>query len=97
MSRKVELHPAADRDVDRLAEFLIPMSERAARARSKQIREKLRSLGEAPFKGRQGPTPDLRELVMRFGRSSYVARYRITDDAIIILRIWHGLEDRPKT
>ena len=85
----------ADRDVDRLAAFLIPMNERAGRARSKQIREKVRSLGAAPFKGRQGPRPDLRELVMRFGRSSYVARYQVTDEAVIVLRIWHGLEDRP--
>ncbi|MDX2277270.1 MAG: type II toxin-antitoxin system RelE/ParE family toxin [Hyphomonadaceae bacterium] len=96
MRRRVELRPAADRDLNRLAAFLIPMSDRAARTRSKQIREKLRALSEAPFKGRGGPAPDLRELVMRFGKSSYVARYQITDDAIIILSIWHGLEDRPK-
>lgn len=38
----------------------------------------------------------MRELVMRFGASTYLARYHVTDDAIIILRIWHGLEDRPE-
>jgi toxin ParE1/3/4 len=97
VTRKVELHAAADRDLDRLAAFLVPMSERAARARSKQIREKLRSLAETPFIGRQGPDPNMRELVMRFGKSTYVARYRVTDDAIVVLRIWHGLEDRPSS
>jgi len=96
VKRKVELRAAADRDLDRLVAFLIPMSDRAARARSKRIREKLRSLAESPFKGRLGPEPNMRELVMRFGSSTYLARYRVTDDAIIILRIWHGLEDRPK-
>lgn len=95
MKRRVELRPAADRDLDRLAAFLIPMSDRAARARSKRIREKLRSLADAPFKGREGPEPNMRELVMRFGSSTYLARYLVTDDAIIILRIWHGLEQRP--
>jgi hypothetical protein len=39
--------PAADRDLDRLVAFLVPMSDRAARARSKRIREKLRSLAQA--------------------------------------------------
>lgn len=94
MKRRVELHAAADRDLDRLAAFLVPMSERAARTRSRKIREKLRALADAPFVGRQGPEPSMRELVMRFGKSTYVARYRVTDEAIIILRIWHGLEDR---
>ncbi len=95
MSRKVELRPAADHDLDRLVAFLIAMSNRAARTRSKQIREKLRSLANAPFKGRQGPEPSMRELVIRFGKTTYVARYRVTDEAVIVLRIWHGLEDRP--
>ena len=95
MSRKVELRPAADRDLDRLVAFLVPMSERAARTRSRRIREKLRGLGRAPFKGRQGPEPEMREFVIRFSKTSYVARYRVTDEAVIILRIWHGLEDRP--
>ena len=35
-------------------------------------------------------------VVMRFGSSTYLARYHVTDEAITILRIWHGLEDRPK-
>jgi plasmid stabilization system protein ParE len=94
VKRKVELRAAADRDLDRLVAFLVPMSDRAARARSKRIREKLRSLADAPFKGRPGPEPNMRELVMRFGSSTYLARYRVTDDAIIILRIWHGKEER---
>ena len=96
MTRKVELHAAADRDLDRLAEFLLQMTGRAARDRSRKIRERLRALAETPFIGRHGPEPSMRELVMRFGKSAYVARYRVTDDAITVLRIWHGLEDRPK-
>jgi plasmid stabilization system protein ParE len=95
MKRRVELHPAADRDLERFVAFLSPLSERAARNRSKKIREKLRLLAEMPFSGREGPEPNMREFVIRIGKSSYVVRYRVTDDAVIITRIWHGKENRP--
>ncbi len=96
MTRKVELRPAAERDLNRLAAFVAAMDERAGNKRERMLREALRRLGERPFIGRPGPRPDLRERVLKFGRSSYLIRYRVTDDAVIIIRIWHGKEDRPR-
>jgi plasmid stabilization system protein ParE len=54
------------------------------------------SLGQQPFKGHEGPAPELRELAMRFGKSGYIVRYQVTEKAVIVLRIWHGREDRPR-
>jgi len=40
--------------------------------------------------------PDLayRELIVPFGARAYEARYRLIDDRVVIVRVWHGLEDR---
>jgi toxin ParE1/3/4 len=96
MSRRVELRPAAERDLDRLVAFVAQDNLKAAKRRSRRLREALRSLAIAPLKGRISDTADERELVIRQGKASYVARYRVTDDAAIITRIWHGLENRPR-
>ncbi len=41
MSRRVELRPAAERDLDRLARFVANMDERAGVKRARELREKL--------------------------------------------------------
>ena len=35
-------------------------------------------------------------LYLKFARSTYVVRYRVTQEAVIITRIWHGRENRPR-
>jgi plasmid stabilization system protein ParE len=35
-----------------------------------------------------------RETYAKFGRSRYVFRYRILENEVVILRIWHGREAR---
>ena len=39
---------------------------------------------------------NVRELIVRFGQSSYVVRYayRQQDDEVVVLRIWHSREAR---
>jgi plasmid stabilization system protein ParE len=34
--------------------------------------------------------PGFLELFVRFGRSAYVVRCQVTDDAVTIIRVWHG-------
>lgn len=94
MTLRVELRPAAIRDLDRLVSFLAKLDERAADRRERWLRESLRALGRHPFKGRPGKRPELREFTLRYRKSSYLVRYAVTDDAVLILRIWHGKEDR---
>jgi len=40
---------------------------------------------------------DRREFFVSFGRRGYVVRYRIDEDMLLILRIWHSLEAREVT
>ena len=49
-----------------------------------------------PDRGRASGIPGIRELIVPFGRSAYVVRYfrSARFDAVTILRIWHGREDR---
>jgi plasmid stabilization system protein ParE len=96
VTRRVELRPAARRDLDRLVSFLAALDERAADRRQKWLRESLRALGRHPFKGRPGKRADLRAFTLKHGKSSYHVRYKVTDDAIIIVRIWNDKEDRPR-
>lgn len=36
----------------------------------------------------------IRNAFIRFGRSGYVARYKVEADTVLLTRIWHGKEDR---
>lgn len=67
----------------------------AARAAS-VIKTSLQSLAKAPEAYRPVPDrPHERELIIGFGSSGYVARYRYKRGGdILILRIWHQLEQR---
>jgi plasmid stabilization system protein ParE len=96
MTRRIELRPAAERDLDRLVAFMLELDERAADKRERGLRAALRRLGERPFLGRPGKGHNMRERVIKFGKSSYLIRYRVTDEAVVITRIWHGKEDRPR-
>jgi toxin ParE1/3/4 len=46
-----------------------------------------------PHRGRIGRIPDTRELV--FAPLPYIAVYRVTDEAIEVLRIYHSAQDWP--
>ena len=55
----------------------------------------LRELRRFPRRGR--PLPDgNRELIIRFGRSGYIAQYLYLSEQnkVVVLRIWHSRENR---
>lgn len=56
----------------------------------------IRSLETLPERGRPSSLAGARELVVPFGRSTYVLRYAqlMETDEILILRVWHGREQR---
>jgi len=54
----------------------------------------VRSLAEFSERGRPGSEPDLRELIVPFGRGAYVVQYRVEADRVVVARIFHGREDR---
>jgi plasmid stabilization system protein ParE len=91
---KLVWSPAARRDLIRLREFIEPHNPAAARRAAAVLRKAANLVQEQPGIGRQIAGREDRELSVPFGQRGYLLRYRLHEDAIVILRIWHGLEDR---
>ena len=102
MSFQVRLTPVAAEDLERLFDFVLErelqrsdgdleLAERAIQA----IKNGLATLCTSPFTCRKaGPSPLLRELVIPFGRSGYVALFEIVDSTnVVVAAVRHQLED----
>lgn len=102
MTFKVRLTRAAQADLDRLFEFVLErelerdggnlsLAEQALAA----IRAGFAILKTSPFTCRKaGQSPFLRELIIPFGRSGYVALFEIESATeVVIVAVRHQLED----
>ena len=99
MSHRVRFTEEAENDLIRLYEFVLARNESdwslAERALS-AIRNAIRSLELSPFSFRKAipDNPFLREIVIPFGASGYVALFEIdNEESITILAIRHQRED----
>jgi plasmid stabilization system protein ParE len=82
-------------DIARLYDFLFDKSEEAAAKAAQVILRGSSLLEESPRLGR--PMADgtgRRELFIPFRAGFYVLRYFLTNNVVIIVRVWHGREDR---
>lgn len=92
---KVVWRERALEDIDRLYDFLFNKNEEAATKAAQVILRGSSLLEKSPRLGR--PMADgtgRRELFIPFGSGFYVLRYFLTSDTVVIVRIWHGREDR---
>ena len=101
MSFRVRLSRAAKEDLEQLFDFILErelarggdleLAEPALEA----IRDSLRILQTSPFTCRKaGPSPFLRELIIPFGRSGYVALFEIENAAeIAVVAVRRQLEE----
>ena len=99
MTFSVRFTEEAEADLVRLYEFILAndetdwsLAERALEA----IKNAIRSLELSPFSYRKATSgnPFLRELVIPFGASGYVALFEIDNDqTVTILAVRHQLED----
>jgi plasmid stabilization system protein ParE len=85
----------ASADIDRLHAFIAAKSPRSARRAVQRIIEGIDLLALFPRSG-VVVKGAIRSAFIRFGRSGYVVRYKVEADAVIITRIWHGKENRPR-
>lgn len=95
--RKIEWLPEAIADLARVREFIQVHNPAAASRAACRIRDAVKKLSDYPLIGRPVHdivSPFLRDIFITFGQSGYWLRYAIIDDAIIIVRIWHGRENR---
>jgi len=84
-------------DLRRLHAWTERHSPGKAKAQAQRIRKAVESLSGMPRLGRtlavpDGGTEELRELVL----PPYVIRYLVEPERILIVRLWHGREDRPE-
>ena len=102
MTFKVRLTRDAESDLDRLFDLLVErelardggdlnLPEQAVFA----LRAGMATLKSSPFTCRKaGDSPFLRELIIPFGRSGYVALFEIeSDSTVAVVAIRHQLED----
>lgn len=102
MSYRVRLTKQAEEDLERLFDHVLERElsreagepERAGIALD-AIRAGLATLRSSPFTCRKaGASPFLRELIIPFGRSGYVALFEIVDpNEVVIAAVRHQLED----
>ena len=93
---QVRLSAGAQSDLSRLHTFLLSKDVDAAKRAVLAIRDAFMPLKHAPMIGRPvEDSDDLRELVIDYGSSGYLALYRfeVALDAVTILAIKHQRED----
>ena len=89
--RRFQLTRSAVRDLTRLRAFIAEHNPAAAARVSERLITSLQHLVAHPELGHPvEELPDVREVV----RGDYVVRYTVTAQTVLVLRIWHGKEDR---
>ncbi len=97
MPHRLSWLPEALNDLIRLREFIRVHNPAAAGRAANRIRETVGKLPDNPLIGKSVDDINdstLRELFIPFGQGGYWLRYLIREENIIIVRIWHGRENR---
>ncbi|MBS0497129.1 MAG: type II toxin-antitoxin system RelE/ParE family toxin [Proteobacteria bacterium] len=84
---------SAERDLVRLHAFLATINPRAAAQVARQLiagAEQLIQYPQLGIKLEEFLPRDVRRMII----GDYELRYELTDEAIYVLRLWHGREDR---
>jgi toxin ParE1/3/4 len=81
---------------DRIAvfDYIEAESHQAATSIDDRIEDAVEALSKMPGMGRPGRVKGTRELVI--DRTPYIAAYRISGSAILILRVLHGAQQWPR-
>jgi toxin ParE1/3/4 len=83
----------ARHDLRHLAEYIELRNPSAATKVEHRLRAAVEHLQQFPRTGRISRTPNTREIVL--SEYPYIIRYRVTDGAVQILRIFHASMDWP--
>jgi addiction module RelE/StbE family toxin len=85
--------PAAADDLESIADYLAGHLPSFARSTIQEIYETILTLRFTPYRGRAGREEGTRELVL--SRLPYIVVYRVRDNDVEILHIYHGAQRRP--
>jgi len=85
--------PAAAADLQGINDYLKLHHPGYRHSTMRKLYETIRALRLSPYRGRPGTEGGTREIL--FPPLPYVAVYRMKGEAVEILRIYHGAQDRP--
>ena len=91
---RIRWTPAAAADLQSISDYLKEHHPHSLEATVRKVYGAIQSLKEWPHLGRVGRENGTRELLFR--PLPYVAVYRVSQQSIEVLRIYHGAQDRPK-
>lgn len=89
---RVEWQPTAQADLEAIFAYLLPLNPFAAEHVVQELTIAADSLSTFPQRGRPGRVKGTRELAAVW---PYVVIYEVQAETVVILRIWHGAQDRP--
>jgi plasmid stabilization system protein ParE len=90
---QIEWLPSAINDLQRLRDFILPHNKEAAQRAFRTIKAAVAPLATNPRIGKPvEDLPDCHDLIIPFGSSGYVLRYRIKGDTVFIHAVKHGKE-----
>jgi toxin ParE1/3/4 len=89
---RIRWTPAAAGDLEHIYEYLSQHEPHLARPTVIALREAIYSLKQFPHLGRPGVVAGTRELLHE--RLPYIVAYRVKDDTVEILHIWHPSQER---
>jgi addiction module RelE/StbE family toxin len=85
--------PAAADDLESIRDYLALHHSSFAQSTILEIYQAILTLRSTPFRGRVGREEGTRELVLP--RLPYIVVYRVKDNDVEILHIYHGAQHRP--
>ena len=92
MTRIRWTHSAAE-DLEHIKDYLTENHPQFAQPTILELYESIRSLKTSPRRGRLGREEGTRELVL--SRLPYIVAYRIKEQTVEVLHIFHGAQNRP--
>lgn len=84
---------AAAADMQGISDYLSDHQPHYRQPTMRKLYERIRSLKDAPHIGRPGRENGTREIF--FAPMPYVAVYRVRENTVEIVRIYHTAQDRP--
>ena len=89
---RIRWTPAAAADLQHISDYLKEHHPRYRQPTMRKLYESVRALRQWPQRGRAGREEGTRELL--FSPLPYVAVYRLTEQSIEVVRIYHTAQDR---
>ena len=89
---RIRWTPAAAADLERISDYLKANYPHYRRPTMRKLYDGVQSLQKYPYRGRRGQEEGTNELL--FPPLPYIVVYRVTHQAVEILRAYHGAQRR---